>query len=84
VTNFVFRDGGRNVSIKTPPKIASKFGVHTRKAMEALPVRTIFIETDAPLGSNAFDEAVRLACLKSKQAEQAELQDKKNASSDIE
>jgi hypothetical protein len=50
------------------------FGLKTKKSSEALPVRTIEVNTDAPFGSFAYELAVTAACLAAKAKEQAELQ----------
>jgi hypothetical protein len=52
------------------------FGLGTKKATQTLPVRTLIVDTDAPLGSNAFEESVRRACLAAKAAEQLEMEQK--------
>jgi hypothetical protein len=54
--------------------IPSKFGLNTSRSSGSLPVRTIEVDDLAPLGTNAFEESVRLACLAVKQAEQNELE----------
>jgi hypothetical protein len=46
--------------------IPSKFGLNTSRTSGSLPVRTIEVNETAPLGSNAFEESVRLACIAAK------------------
>jgi hypothetical protein len=58
----------------------SKFGLNTAKATEFLPVRVIEVNSDAKFGTVAYEEAVRLACLKAKQAEQEAFLKEQNAS----
>jgi hypothetical protein len=53
--------------------IPSKFAQSTSRSSGSLPVRTVEVDEIAPLGSNAFEESVRLACLAAKRAEQEEL-----------
>jgi len=53
--------------------IPSKFAQSTSRSSGSLPVRTIEVDEVAPLGSNAFEESVRRACLAAKRAEQEEL-----------
>jgi hypothetical protein len=54
--------------------IPSKFGLNTSRSSGGLPVRTIEIDEIAPLGTNAFEESVRLDCFAAKRAEQIELE----------
>jgi hypothetical protein len=54
--------------------IPSKFAQSTSRSSGSLPVRTIEVDEIAPLGSNAFEESVRLACVAAKFAEQEELE----------
>lgn len=53
--------------------ILSKFGLNTSRSSGSLPVRTLEVDEIAPLGTNAFEESVRLACVAAKCAEQEEL-----------
>jgi hypothetical protein len=55
--------------------IPSKFFQGTRKGSGSLSVRNVEVDVDETLlGSNAFEESVRLACLAAKRAEQNELE----------
>jgi hypothetical protein len=73
------------MAIKTPQAAPVRgFGLRTNKSTETLPVRTLIVDTDAPLGSNAFEESVRHACLAAKAEDQRRLEVEQNAFSDIE
>ena len=54
--------------------IPSKFAQSTNRSSGFLPIRNLEVDTDAPLGSNAFEESVRLVCIAVKRAEQIELE----------
>ena len=54
--------------------ILSKFALNVHRVSGSLPVRTIEVDEIAPLGTNAFEESVRLACIAVKHAEQIELE----------
>jgi hypothetical protein len=43
--------------------VPSTFAQSTNRSSGALPIRTIELDEIAPLGSNAFEESVRLACI---------------------
>jgi hypothetical protein len=51
-----------------------KFGLNTSRSSGSLPVRIIEVDEIAPLGTNAFEESVRLACVAAKRAGQEELE----------
>jgi hypothetical protein len=61
--------------IHSQPLIPSKFGVSAKKSSGALPVRTVEVESDEPLGSHAYEESVRLACRAAKAKEQRMLEE---------
>ena len=50
--------------------IPSKFGLNTNKSSGALPVRSVEVESDDPMGSHGYEESVRLACRAAKAKEQ--------------
>ena len=52
-----------------------RFILNTRHAMDLPPIRILLVDTDADEFTNAYDEAVRVACLKVKQAEQKQLEE---------
>jgi hypothetical protein len=55
--------------------IPSKFAHNTHRASSGLPTRILAVDIDETLlGTNAFEESVRLACIAVKQAEQIELE----------
>ncbi len=56
--------------IHSQPLIPSKFGLNTNKLSGALPVRTVEVDSEEPLGSNGYEESVRLACRAAKAEEQ--------------
>lgn len=62
--------------IHSQPLIPSKFGVTTKKSSGALPVRTVEVESDDPLGSHRYEESVRLACRAAKAREQRMLEER--------
>ena len=61
--------------IHSQPLIPSKFGLNTNKSSGALPVRTVEVDSDEPLGSHAYEESVRLACRADKAREQRMLEE---------
>jgi hypothetical protein len=54
--------------------ILSKFGLNTSRSSGSLSVRTVEVDEIGPLGTNAFEESVRVACVAAKRAEQYELE----------
>ena len=61
--------------IHSQPLIPSKFGLNTNKSSGALPVRTVEVDSDDPLGSSGYEESVRLACRAAKAEEQRMLEE---------
>lgn len=55
--------------------IPSKFAHNSHRASSGLPIRILEVDIDETLlGTNVFEDAVRLACIAVKQAEQFELE----------
>ena len=61
--------------IHSQPLIPSKFGLNTNKSSGALPVRTVEVDSDDPLGSSGYEESVRQACRAAKAEEQRMLEE---------
>ena len=61
--------------IHSQPLIPSKFGLNTNKSSGALPVRTVEVDSDDPLGSSGYEESVRRACRAAKAEEQRMLEE---------
>ena len=60
---------------KTNSIVQSKFQVNNNRVSDFLPVRVITIDSDAKLGTNAFDDAVQKAATEMKMKEQKEMED---------
>ena len=61
--------------IHSQPLIPSKFGLNTKKVSGTLPVRTVEVNSEEPLGSHGYEESVRLACRAAKAEEQRTLEE---------
>lgn len=61
--------------IQSPSLIPSRFGLNTNRSSGALPVRTVEVASDDPLGSSGYEESVRLACRAAKVEEQRMLEE---------
>jgi hypothetical protein len=54
--------------------VTSKFALNTNRGSDTMSVRIVEVDTDALLGTNAYDFAVSAACIAAKRAEQEELE----------
>ena len=61
--------------IHSQPLIPSKFGLNTKKSSGTLPVRTVEVDSNEPLGSSGYEESVRLTCRAAKAEEQRMLEE---------
>ncbi len=55
--------------------VTSKFSLSTSRAMDLPPIRVLTVDSNADEFTNAYDEAVRVACFKVKLAEQRQLEE---------
>ena len=54
--------------------VPSRFNLNTARAMDLPPIRILIVDSDADEFTNEYDEAVRVACLTVKLAEQKKLE----------
>jgi hypothetical protein len=55
--------------------VTSKFGLNVRRGSDSMTIRTVIVDVDdTEMGTNAFEEQVRLACVRANQAEQSVLE----------